>query len=79
MKKRILQTLLLISIVFTASADPIGPTQALKIASAYLKSDVTVSQIKPLRRSTTRSAAEADTLASLYIIDRGEEIGRAHV
>ena len=75
MKKRILQSLLLISIVFTASADPIGPTQALKIASAYLKSDVTVSQIKPLRRSATRSSAEADTLAPLYIIDRGEDSG----
>ena len=75
MKKRILHAFLLLSIVFTASADPIGPTQALKIASAYLHVDATVSQIKPLRRSATRSSAEADTLAPIYIIDRGEDGG----
>ena len=75
MKKRILQSLLFFSIALTVFADPIGPTQALKIASAYLKCEASVSQIKPLRRSTTRSVADGDTLAPLYIIDRGEDSG----
>ena len=75
MKKRILHSLLLLCIVFTASADPIGPTQAIKIASAFLRGDVTVSQIKPLRRSATRFVSETDTLAPLYIINRGEDAG----
>ena len=75
MKNRILHLLLFLGIVYTASADPIGPTQALKIASPFLKVDATVSQIKPLRRSATRSTVEGDTLAPLYIIDRGEDAG----
>ena len=75
MKKRILHTFLLLCIAVTVSADPIGPTQALKIAAPYLKMEATVSQIKPLRRSATRSTLEADTLAPLYIIDRGESSG----
>lgn len=75
MKKRILHTFLLLCIAVTVSADPIGPTQALRIAAPYLKMEATVSQIKPLRRSATRSTLEADTLAPLYIIDRGESSG----
>ena len=75
MKKRLLHSLLFFVIALAVSADPIGPTQAIKIASPYLKVDVTVDQIKPLRRSATRSVAENDTLAPLYIIDRGENSG----
>lgn len=75
MRKRFLHAFLLLYVTLTVSADPIGPTQALKIASPYLKAETTVSQIKPLRRSVTRSASEADTLAPLYIIDRGESSG----
>ena len=73
--KRILSALMLCCITILVSADPIGPTQALKIAADYLKGEVLVSQVKPLRRATTRAAAESDTLAPLYIIDRGENAG----
>ena len=75
MKKRLLHTLLLFCVTLTVVADPIGPTQALKIAASYLKVDATVEQIKPLRRSATRFVSEGDTLAPLYIIDRGENSG----
>ena len=73
--KRVLSLLMLCCIAILASADPIGPTQALKIASAYLKGDMPVSQVKPLRLSATRSVTESDTLAPLYIIERGEDAG----
>lgn len=74
--KRFLSFLMLFCcITILASADPIGPTQALKIATAYFKGDMPMSQVKPLRRSATRSVAESDTLAPLYIIDRGEDAG----
>ena len=73
--KRFLSALMLCCITFFVSADPIGPVQALKIASSYLKKDVSASHVKTLRRSTTRSAAESDTLAPLYFIDRGENAG----
>ena len=73
--KRVLSILMLIGITLMASADPIGPTQALKIASAYLKRDMPATQVKPLRRSSTRAVAETDTLAPLYIIERGEDAG----
>ena len=75
MKRRFLHTLLLFVITLAVSANPIGPTQAIKIALPYLKVDVTIDQIKPLRRSATRFVSENDTLAPLYIIDRGENSG----
>ena len=74
--KRFLSALMLCCITFFVSADPIGPTQALKIASDYLKKgDISISHVKTLRNSATRSAIEADTLAPLYFIDRGENAG----
>ena len=73
--KRFFSFLMLSCITFSVSADPIGPAQALKIASAYLNGEMTVSQVKPLRRSSTRAAAETDTLAPLYFIDRGDDAG----
>ena len=73
--KRFLALLMLSCITLIVSADPIGPTQALKIASAYLKGDAAVAQVKPLRRAATRAVAESDTLAPLYIIDRGGDAG----
>ena len=41
MKRRFLHTLLLFVITLAVSANPIGPTQAIKIALPYLKVDVT--------------------------------------
>ena len=73
--KRFFSLLVLSGITFLISADPIGPTQALKIASAYLKGDAAVAHVKPLRRAATRSVTASDTLAPLYIIDRGEDAG----
>lgn len=74
MKKTFL-LLLFISFVCSVSADPIGPSQALKIASAYIKSTPSAKYAHPIRRSSTRSVSEADTLAPLYIVSRGENAG----
>ena len=73
--KRFLSALVLACITLFVSADPIGPTQALKIASDYLKKDASVSHVKTMRRSATRSVAMPDTLAPLYFIDRGDNAG----
>lgn len=67
--------LLLSCITSLLSADPVGPTQALKIASAYMSEGAVASRAIPFRRATTRSAAEPDTLAPLYIISRGDNAG----
>ena len=75
MKKRILSSLILCCVVCLVSADPIGPTMALKIASSYLKEEVPMARVTPLRRGTTRAISEADSVAPLYIISRGENAG----
>ena len=75
MKKRILSSLILCCVVCFVSADPIGPAKALKIASSYLQEEVPMARVTPLRRGTTRSISEADSVAPLYIISRGENAG----
>lgn len=73
--KRILSFFVFCGITLLLAADPIGPSQALKIASSYITGDKAAAHVKPLRRPTTRSIAMADTLAPLYIIDRGVNEG----
>ena len=75
MKKNYLLISVLCCIASLVSANPVGPTQALKIASAYLQGEASVSRVAPFRRATTRAVAEADTLAPLYVISRGENAG----
>jgi len=77
MKKNLLLLLLLvITSVEGLVADPIGPLQALKIASNYLKENLSSAQMVPMRRSLTRSmTSDADSLAPLYVINRGENAG----
>ena len=65
MKKRILSSLILCCVVCFVSADPIGPAKALKIASSYLQEEVPMARVTPLRRGTTRSISEADSVAPL--------------
>ena len=74
-RKKFLMSLLVSCMAGLAFADQIGPSQAYRIASAYLQEAAPVSQATPYRRATTRMAAEADTLAPLYIISRGENAG----
>ena len=75
MKKRFLLVSLLSLVTCFVFADRIGPSQALKIASSYLQEDVVASYAAPFRRNTTRMVSDADTLAPLYIISRGENAG----
>ena len=75
MKKNYLLISLLCCIASLVSANPVGPTRALQIASAYLQGEASVSRVAPFRRAATRMAAEADTLAPLYVISRGENAG----
>lgn len=75
MKKRILLLSLLSLMVCSVFADRIGPSQALQIASSFLQEQLPVSHAAPFRRSATRSVADADTLAPLYIISRGANAG----
>lgn len=77
MKKNLLLLLLLvITSVEGVVADPIGPLQALKIASSYLKENLSSAQMVPMHRSLTRSmTSDADSLAPLYVINRGENAG----
>ena len=75
MTKKSLLLLLLGCMTSLVWADPIGPSQALKIAAAYIHDDVSVSYAIPFRRSATRGVTEGDTLAPLYIISRGSDAG----
>ena len=75
MKKKCLLLSILSCFISLASADPIGPFQALKIASSYLHEEVPAAHLTPLRRSATRAIAESDTLAPLYIVSRGDNAG----
>ena len=75
MKKRFLLVSLLSLVTCFVFADRIGPSQALKIASSYLQEDEVTSYAAPFRRNTTRMVSDADTLAPLYIISRGENAG----
>lgn len=74
MKKKYLLLSLFICSASIVSADPIGPSKALKIASAYLQ-EVSVAHVAPYRRAATRAVAASDTLAPLYIVSRGENAG----
>ncbi len=74
MKRKFLLLSLLICVTSIVSADPIGPSKALKIASAYLQ-ESSVAHVAPFRRAATRAVAESDTLAPLYIVSRGENAG----
>ncbi len=74
MKRKYLLLSLLICVTNFVSADPIGPSKALKIASAYLQ-ESSVAHVAPFRRVATRAVAESDTLAPLYIVSRGENAG----
>lgn len=74
MKRKYLLLSLLICITNIVSADPIGPSKALKIASAYLQ-EASMAHVAPFRRTATRAVAESDTLAPLYIVSRGENAG----
>ena len=67
--------LLFACIASLVSADPIGPSQAIKIASAYMQAKPSAMRAQPVRRANTRSVSEADTLAPLYIVSRGENAG----
>ena len=75
MKKRILSSLILCCVVSLVSADSIGPAKALKIASSFLQEEVSMARVTPLRRGSTRAVSEADSVAPLYIISRGENAG----
>lgn len=76
MRKRLLTLLSFSVIAYIMSANHIGPTRALQIASAFMKGEPPVSNVRTMRSSAaTRSAVETDSLASLYIISRGENAG----
>lgn len=71
--KKFLFPFLFIIAMNAAVANPIGPSQALKIAANYLGEKISSARIAPIRqRSTT---ADNDTLSPLYIINRGENAG----
>lgn len=55
-------------------AGPIGPSKALRIASAYMSETPSDISYAPIRRSRERSVVP-DTLAPYYIISRGDNAG----
>lgn len=75
MKRKSILFWLLASVACFAQANPIGPAQAIKIAADYLPNGTSEARIRPMRRTMTRGLSVADTLAPLYIISRGEDMG----
>lgn len=54
-------------------ANPIGLSQALKIAAAYMEEMPTLDNLAPIRRGSVRGSA--DTLAPYYVFNRGDNAG----
>lgn len=72
--KKLFFLLLLCCMVGVVCADPIGPSRALRIASAYVEDVPVKVSYAPSRRSSGQLAV-SDTLAPYYIVSRGDNAG----
>ena len=72
--KKLFFLLLLCSLADVVCADPIGPSRALRIASAYAEDVPEKISYAPSRRRSEQLAV-GDTLAPYYIVSRGDNAG----